>query len=247
MFFNLVRIELIRLFNNKTLKYTSALGLFIIIFWVAVVDYLMSVSDISYIRDVPASSVELVGFVMSFAFAVFIVSVVAVIFTTSDYRRHRLAVNIEGAVRNRLRLYLSEIVGVVFFVAVLNLLVIPGSLIIIASDPAELGGLIDDGINDLLVIYLTLTLGSVYSSVVVYLISRLSSTRIFAIVFSLLYQVVGYLVFAVAVGLFQGYNSTAVQQIPDSFINVTIGIILGVPVLLLILASILKNRKADRI
>ena len=73
MFFNLVRIELIRLFNNKTLKYTSALGLFIIIFWVAVVDYLMSVSDISYIRDVPASSVELVGFVMSFAFAVFIV------------------------------------------------------------------------------------------------------------------------------------------------------------------------------
>ncbi len=247
MFVNLVRIEIIRLINNRTLKYLMAFGVLAIFCWVMTIDYAVQVTSSKLLRDVPASSIDLIGYIMAFSLVVLVISVVTVIFTTCDYNQYKLAVNIEGAVRSRIKLYLSEIVGILLFVAGLNLFVLPGALVIIASDPAELGGLIEAGNYDLLGVYITITVSSVYSSIIVYLISRLFPNKILAAAFSLLFQILGGLFFIAVMGFARGYNDSVADQIPDSLINTSIGIVFALPVILLTIAIVAKNRKADRI
>jgi hypothetical protein len=48
-------------------------------------------------------------------------------------------------------------------------------------------------------------------------------------------------------GFARGYNDSVADQIPDSLINASIGIVFALPVILLTIAIVAKNRKADRI
>ena len=140
MFSNLVRIEVIRLFKSTILKISAAIAMFLLLFIMLVFDAVVELTgniDISVegIRDM---SYRVLVFEGMFGSLVAVVLGLTVAFTTCNYHKYRLAINIEGAVRSRLKLYLAEICGIAIFVAAINLLIFPALVIILAGHPESI-------------------------------------------------------------------------------------------------------------
>lgn len=141
MFINLVRIQAMRLFKSRTPRVsvlvTSALFA-CISFFVSQVDY-MSVIPADY--KLGLSPLALIVGEME-ASALIVATTISAIVFVRDYYKNRLMINIEGAVRNRSKICLSEIAvmgiwsGFLAFIIVALQLVIsiiadgPGSVII---------------------------------------------------------------------------------------------------------------------
>ena len=124
MFLNLVRGSLIRLAKNRALP-SSVLGALVIsIIFIAT---LRGGAVFTYVDD------ELIGTILApNAMVMFnilgslisgVVSLISTAFFVSDYYRYRLAINIEGSVRSRVKLTLSEITALFIWMLLWTLMV----------------------------------------------------------------------------------------------------------------------------
>ncbi|MBR1797648.1 MAG: hypothetical protein IJ757_06540 [Clostridiales bacterium] len=248
MFGNLVRVELIRLFHNKALKACGVIGLFLILFYAILADGLISMGalEIMDMGDDPSYAFKIVLFATSFALAMTIVAPMTVISTTCEYQTLRLAVNFEGTIRNRFKLCLSEITGIVIFVLLLNLLVFPGVLITFLGEPVGFNVLINDDALNPLLIYVGVTLVNLYYCIVVYLISKLVARIPVAVGISVFLGVFEITLLFFGLGITSGIESTG-ASVPDVVWNVLAFVFLGMPVIVPSIMLAVKYRRTDRI
>lgn len=248
MFGNLVQIELIRLLKSRALKISAAIAVFMIIFVMTVADYIRYLGDAAFFNNIELTIplFELVTYVGAYALASTIVASVTVIYTTSGYQKARLPVNIEGAIRNRLKLCLSELAGIALFDVLLSLLVLPGvGLMMLAlrndADPqALLSGL------DLFYALGSMVLSQLYGCLVAYLISKFTSNPVLAGSVSVIYTVFTFLGLIFLTGIASVYSDDG-PVVPEGIRDALFYTFLLLPIIALSTALAVRYKKADRI
>ena len=248
MFGNLVQIELIRLFRNKALKISGIVGAIMLFFFAVVEDYLISLGalDAEVLNDITPYTFKAILFISSFSLILSLVVPVNVVYTTCDYQRSRLAVNIEGAIRSRFKLCMSEVTGIFLFIAILDLLVFPGLFLIYITEPVTIVSIWhNDGYN-LLETYEVLTLAVLYTSLVVYLISKFTSKAFYAIALSITVSILGMagVIFMTVLVSKAGESGIVLSS---NAVDIIMYMLLAVPILVLSLALAVRYRRADRI
>ena len=249
MFGNLVQIELIRLFKSRILKISLLVGLVIMVFWSVIIEFLISMNAMEFIKideAIHMGSFRLIMFIMAFSFVASLVTPLTVILTTCGYYTHRLAVNIEGAVRNRLKLCFAEITGIAIFVLAIYILSIPGVLICLPGLPAEDLHDFFSGDFSMIDILLIGVLGNCGSCVVAYLISKVFVKSFQSIAMSLLVGFLSLFMMTVGVGVVEMYRKSG-GSFADAFDNLIMILFVVLPVVLLIIGTVTKFRKVDRI
>ena len=191
-------------------------------------------------------SFRLIMFIMAFSFVASLVTPLTVILTTCGYYTHRLAVNIEGAVRNRLKLCFAEITGIAIFVLAIYILSIPGVLICLPGLPAEDLHDFFSGDFSMIDILLIGVLGNCGSCVVAYLISKVFVKSFQSIAMSLLVGFLSLFMMTVGVGVVEMYRKSG-GSFADAFDNLIMILFVVLPVVLLIIGTVTKFRKVDRI
>lgn len=247
MFGNLVQIELIRLLKNKTLKVCAVVGVLIVIFFLMVTELLIISNALATPRLEGLTPAVFRGVMLTTSFmgVMLVVIPVTVVYTTCGYQKARLAVNIEGAVRSRLKLCLSEITGIALFIVMLNLLMFPGLVLLYLSHPSDIVFVANNNWSDILYMYVVSTVSNIYTSLVVYLISKFTSKAPLALALSFLVSAVGF-VLTIAIALVAGSSSSSSIG-PSELLDVIMYILLAVPVVVLSIALAVRYRKADRI
>lgn len=248
MFANLVQIELIRLFRNKALKIGCTVGALMLLFFVVIHDFLVTFGALNMgaLQGFSESSFRSTMFVASFSSIMSLIIPVDVVYTTCEYQRSRLAVNIEGAVRNRLKLCLSEITGIFIFIVLLNTLVFPGLLLIFISKPSSLISISDPDGVDILIMILSLVLMQFYTTLIVYLISKFTSKALFALILSLIVSALSVaFIFVIMAFVSRSYANLTFMSV--DILDMAIGVLLAVPVVVLIIALAVRYKRVDRI
>lgn len=248
MFGNLVQIELLRLYRNKALKIGGTAGALMLLFFVVMEDFLVTFGalDTVALSGISESSFRATIFITSFAAVMQIVIAVDVVYTTCDYQRSRLAVNIEGAIRNRLKLCLSEITGIFLFTCILNAFVFPGLLLIFITEPYKLSLIAGDIGSDILIMIASLTLMQLYTMLVVYLISKFTYKALFALVLSLVVSFLGITASFFIMAMVNRLSSDATFM-NINIIDVAIFILMAVPIVVLTIALAVRYKRMDRI
>ncbi len=248
MFSNLVRIEVIRLFKSTILKISAAIAMFLLLFIMLVFDAMVELTgniDISVegIRDM---SYRVLVFEGMFGSLVAVVLGLTVAFTTCNYHKYRLAINIEGAVRSRLKLCLAEICGIAIFVAAINLLIFPALAIVLAGHPESIVMTFFSGNNEVYVIYVSSFAACMFTSLTTYLLSQIIHKVPFAVALSILMSILGMFLSVYSSGFAHGYYDTCGKfagLIED--IGGFAGLLL--PIIIISVIAAVRNRKADRI
>ena len=248
MFGNLVQIELIRLFRNKALKISSIVGAIMLLFFAVVEDFLISLGALNaeVLKDITPYTFKAILFIASFSSIMSIVVPVNVVYTTCDYQRSRLAVNIEGAIRSRFKLCMSEVIGIALFIVMLNLLLFPGLLLLYISHPADIVFIINNNWSDILSMYAFSCLNNIYICIIVYLISKFTSRAPLALALSLIVSIIGVILTGIASIM---VNELVPVDKPGSsaIVDAIMYMLLSVPVVVLSIALAVRYRKADRI
>ena len=251
MFSNLVQIELIRLFKSRILKITALTGLVVWAFWCVVIEFLISLDvtssfTVSVEGNMPVGAFRLITYIMAFSFVLSVITPLTVIITTCGYYSHRLAVNIEGAVRNRLKLCLAELTGIGIFILALYLLVIPIILALLPGVPADVIHDFFSGDFQIAHVILLGYLGNFGSCAVVYLISKVFVKALQSLAMSILVGFLSFFMLTVGIGLIGIYsNSAGVLADPIEYLAIVLFVVL--PVVLLIIGTVAKFKKEDRI
>ena len=248
MFGNLVQIELIRLFRNKALKISSIVGAIMLLFFAVVEDFLISLGALNaeVLKDITPYTFKAILFIASFSSIMSIVVPVNVVYTTCDYQRSRLAVNIEGAIRSRFKLCMAEVTGIFLFIVILDLLVFPGLFLIYITEPVTIVSIWHNDGYDLLEMYGVLTLSVLYTSLVVYLISKFTSKAFYAIALSIIVSILG-LVGTIFMTILVGKAGKSGIVLSSNAVDVIMYMLLALPILVLSLALAVRYRRADRI
>ncbi len=254
MFVNLVHIELIRLIRNRSLKFSIPTSLFMLICCVGVAEFgfdrmvavRLEFDNTIYGAEVMASLI--LGF---YEIGALLVAAVSTIFATCDYSKYRLAINIEGVERNRLKLYLSEISGILIFVLISCLIGIPVAVI-----GSLFGGqgsvLASEGRSELLMGYLSVALTFAILSGIVcvtgYLFSRLFKSKAVSFTFVGVDVFVFLILVAVAVGFVQGVNEASNSAVNiEDIVGITLLVFSLIPLVASGIVLAIKERKSDRI
>lgn len=248
MFGNLVQIELIRLFRNKALKISSIVGAIMLFFFAVVEDFLISMGALNaeVLKDITPYTFKAILFIASFSSIMSIVVPVNVVYTTCDYQRSRLAVNIEGAIRSRFKLCMAEVTGIFLFIVILDLLVFPGLFLIYITEPVTIVSIWHNDGYDLLEMYGVLTLSVLYTSLVVYLISKFTSKAFYAIALSIIVSILG-LAGIIFMTILVGKAGNSGIVLSSNAVDVIMYMLLALPILVLSLALAVRYRRADRI
>ena len=248
MFGNLVQIELIRLFKSKALKISAAIGAFLIVFVMIVIDYALYLGALDFVDadEISEPLFEVSMFIMTYAMLSALVAPVTVIYTTCGYKKARLSVNIECAIRSRLKLCLSEVTGIGLFVLIINLLVIPAVLLIAVVNHAQVDPvkLVTD--LNIIYVYTAIVLSDMYSCLIAYLISKFTSVSALAMAISLLYSLLSFAVIILLAGFVNGYKGSGLI-IPDSIQDLIMYVLLAIPVVAMSTALAVRYRRTDRI
>lgn len=248
MFGNLVQIEFIRLLRCKALKISAAIGAFMIVFMMTIIDYAVYLGGLFFINngDMSAPMFETSSFVVFYSMMTSLIAPVTVIYTTCGYQKARLAVNIECAIRSRLKLCLSEFTGIALFVLLLNLFVIPGVGFLCLSYRNEMNPI--ELITDLNLVYLFLSssLSNLYGCLIAYLISKFTSNSVVAMAVSVLYSVFSYVGIILVAGFVEGNNGINLI-IPNNLSELLFYVAFSIPVVVLTIALAVRYKKADRI
>ncbi|MCQ2515251.1 MAG: hypothetical protein MJ094_00120 [Saccharofermentans sp.] len=180
-----------------------------------------------------------------------LVTAVTAIFTTCDYSKYRLAINIEGVERNKFKLRLSEVVGILIFVAVICLLGVPfaviGSFLSGNGTVLSLQGWIEiiKGFFDVaLVFFIT----SAIVCITGYFVSNLTKAKMAAFIIVAL-LVFAYLIFLVtAVGFIKGFNeATDAPTNIGILVSIVLVVLAIIPGILSGTIFAIKDRRRDRI
>ena len=248
MFGNLVQIELIRLFRNKALKISSIVGAIMLFFFAVVEDFLISMGALNaeVLKDITPYTFKAILFIASFSSIMSIVVPVNVVYTTCDYQRSRLAVNIEGAIRSRFKLCMAEVTGIFLFIVILDLLVFPGLFLIYITEPSAIVSMWHNDGYDLLEMYGVLMLSVLYTSLVVYLISKFTSKAFYAIALSIIVSILG-LVGTIFMTVLVSKAGKSGIVLSSNAVDVIMYMLLALPILVLSLALAVRYRRADRI
>ncbi len=248
MFGNLVQIELIRLFKSKALKISAAIGAFLLIFMMTMIDYLMYLGALFFINngDMSAPMFEISSFMLFYSMITALIAPVTVIYTTCGYQKARLSVNIEGAIRSRLKLCLSDLTGIALFVLILNLLVIPGVGLLCLVYLNEMNPI--SLITDLNTIYVFMSafLSNMYGCLIAYLVSKFTSNSVLSMSVTMLYSVVSYVVIILLAGFVSGKKGSGLL-IPNNLQELLFYVAFMIPVVALSIALAVRYKKADRI
>ena len=248
MFGNLVQIELIRLIKSTALKISAAIAVFLIFFCMILVDYVQYLGGFAFINNdvLTPPMIEISVFTVIYFMAASVVAPVTVIFTTCSYQTSRLSVNIEGAVRNRLKLCLTELAGIALLDVILSLMMFPVIVIMCLSYRSELNPM--DLLSELDIVYMfiSMTLSNLYGCLIAYLISKFTSNPMLAMAVSILYSVVSYAGIIFLTGFVSGNGDNGII-IPDSLRDVFFYIVLSIPIIALSIALAVRYKKADRI
>ena len=248
MFGNLVQIELIRLFKSKALKISAAIGAFLLIFMMTMIDYLMYLGALFFINngDMSAPKFEISSFMLFYSMITALIAPVTVIYTTCGYQKARLSVNIEGAIRSRLKLCLSDLTGIALFVLILNLLVIPGVglLCLVYLNDMNPISLITD-LNTIYV-FMSAFLSNMYGCLIAYLVSKFTSNSVLSMSVTMLYSVVSYVVIILLAGFVSGKKGSGLL-IPNNLQELLFYVAFMIPVVALSIALAVRYKKADRI
>jgi len=254
MFFRLVYIELIRLVKNRSLKLSAFAGLFFVICSSVVVSYgVERMIDLNFYPGMEQSTSQVLAtiYMTYYLVAVCLVTIVTTVFTTCDYSKYRLAVNIEGMARNRFILYLSEIAGIMLFTIILVLSgVILALLVNLSADKFSVNSFAD--LKDNLIVYL----GSAtmfYSiarilATIGYLVSRVFKSK--AVAFSILGCTIIYyaIITAVSIGFVRGSNLDSAYNVSfENLVGALALILVIIPVVVWIVVLFFVERKRDRI
>ena len=249
MFSNLVRIELIRLFHNKALRFCALGGILVIVIFLVFLEFMVDFGLVNAfeMRNLAVTETDFryAMLMMSYSFFMTAALPVVVIFTTCEYQTYRLAVNIEGAVRSRLKLCLSEITGIFIFTALVNLLLFPCILLTLSDDPSGIIPFFIDKSNPLIV-YGIITLSNFFSCLIVYLVSKFTSKVSLSFAISLLLGIVGIGSATFFAGFISGYTQRggSLARYADDLSMIQF---VAVPLLVLSVALAIKYRKGDRI
>ncbi len=247
MFGNLVRIELIRLTRSRVLKASCLAGV-LILSVILSIGYILMTSGSMYMDDgISPAVLNASVFTVSFTAAVSFVITVTVIYTTCDYRKFRLPVNIEGAVRNRFKLCLSELTGIAVFTALIDLLIIPGIFMSGIGNMPELMSVIRNGDIVPLRVYEGVVSLNMFSCLIVYLISKFTPKAYVSAIFSLLAGITGVVAAFVMKGFAAGYESASGGSLPRGLNDIILVFILIVPVAALITALGIRAGRTDRV
>lgn len=245
MFGNLVHIELIRLFRSRILKFSIPVGILILLMLTLFCEFAVQMNGIEGV--IPAPVFRISYYTVEYSFVMSMIAPVNVIVTTCGYNKYRLAVNIEGAVRNRLKLIISEITGIVIFVFAINLIVVPALFLVSLIDNTEISLISSgNGVVGLLETYLGISLSVLFSCLIVYLVSKFTSHVYLASVLSLLLAAFG-LGATVFIGNELEKNSSMLNIIDDSIGTILLAQFIIVPIVFLSILLAIKYRKADRI
>ena len=249
MFGNLVQIEFIRLFKSKALKISAAIAVFLLFFVMTLIDYVQYFGGFEFViqdSTMTAPMFEISVFVMIYSMLSSVVAPVTVIYTTCGYQKARLSVNIEGAVRNRLKLCLSELTGIALMVVILSLLVLPGIGFLCLSYHSEINPLDLIKELDLVYIFVSMVLSNLYGCLIAYLISKFTSNPMLAAAVSILYSVVSYVGIVYLAGFISG-NKESGPFIPNDLREIFFCVVMSIPVIALSTALAVRYKKADRI
>ena len=248
MFGNLVQIELIRLTKSTILKISSAVAIFLLFFFLAVSDLLIRFGGLQLIpiENYSSASFKMAIIEVSFQGCVMLVSGLTVAFTTCSYHKYRLAVNIEGAVRSRVKLCLSELTGIAVFVGIVSLFVLPAAALALVGEPVDVIRVFVFDDVSVYYAYAFAFISGMFTSVTVYLLSKIVHNAPAAIALSLLILLAGLVLAIFSAGFIQGYKDAG-GNLPSGIEDIigTAGLLL--PIVLLAVIAFLKNKRMDRV
>ena len=124
MFSNLVHMEFLRLMKSRYLKAAISLAFFVGIFFFVMLHY--SMSEILESQTIVSNPRGVAWYQITLGFAfinlTWAVIVLAVIFTTCDYYKYRLFVNIQNCMGGKIKLCIAEFVGFFLFCCVMGII-----------------------------------------------------------------------------------------------------------------------------
>ena len=248
MFGNLVRIEVIRLYKNIILKISAALAAFLMLISLMSSEIILQNGGLRFIRAEEITPVyfHVYFFEVMFESLVMIVAGLTVAFTTCDYYKYRLSVNIEGAIRSRVKLFLSELCGIAIFTAAINLLVFPGLAVILAGHPAEIISVFTSDYDEILSVYFFSFCSCLFVSIIVYLLSKITHKAPVAVLLSILVGIAAVVLLVFTAGFISGSRGEGViagRTIED----VLLGSVILIPVIVLSVIALVNNSKEDRV
>lgn len=248
MFGNLVLIEVIRLYKNIILKISAAVAALLMLISLMVSDVVLQNDGLTFFRtgEITPLYFRVFTFEAMFESLVMIVAGLTVAFTTCDYYKYRLSVNIEGAVRSRVKLFLSEMCGITVFVAAINLLVFPGLAVILAGHPAEIISVFTTDYEEILTVYFFSFCSCLFVSLVIYLLSKITHKAPVAVLLSILVEIAAVVLLVFTAGFISG-SPEGVGFAGGLFEEFFVGIVFLVPLIILSVIVLVNNSKEDRV
>lgn len=245
MFGNLVQIELIRLLKSRTLKIGLIAGTFFIIVFSLLIEFLILLGALNTepLSNISPGIFRNSLFSLCFDFAASAVACVTVVYTTCGYRKARLAVNIECAVRSRIKLYLSELSGIALFILCLHLLVFP---VILVNNLVHPSDALFTGWDGYIYNYLLSSLNSFFICLVSYLLSKITDKALISLILVLISGIAGFAGLIVISGTLDGLASEA-GVLPWHLADGIMTSYFALPVIILVVVLAIKNRRTDRI
>lgn len=254
MFFNLVHIELIRLIRNRSLKFSIPVGLFMLVCCVGIAEFgfdrmlalRIELNQTIYGYEVLASLI-----LAFYEVGAVLVAAISSIFVTCDYCKFRLAVNIEGVERNRFKLYLSEIVGILIFVFISCLMGVP--VAIIGSLFGGQGSILSSAgcvelIKGYIEVALTFCLIGGIICVTGHIVSRLFKSKTVAFTFVGIATPLYLMILITAAGFVKGVNEASIYAVNvERIIGAAMIVLSLIPLLVNGVALVIKERKSDRL
>ncbi len=248
MFGNLVRIEVIRLYKNIILKISAAVAVFLMLISLMVSDVILQNGGLRFLGEEYITPVyfRVFSFEVMFESLVMIVAGLTVAFTTCDYYKYRLSVNIEGAIRSRVKLFLSEMCGIAVFTAVINLMVFPGLAVILAGHPAEIISVFASDYDEILTVYFFSFASCLFVSIIVYLLSKITHKAPVAVLLSILVEIAAVVLLVFTAGFISGSRQEGVVD-GGPVEDVLLGSVVLIPVIVLSVIALVNNSKEDRV
>ena len=246
MFGNLVLIEITRLYNSFILRISGMIAVFILLLMMLVGEVVVQAGGVQMIPiDTTTGFFRIALFEVQFQGLTMMVAGLTVAHTTCSYYKNRLAVNIEGAVRSRLKLCLSEICGIAVFVIALNLLVFPGIAVILAGNTSEIANLITN-ISNLKDAYIFSCMASMFACLIVYMISKIIHNTPVAVILAMLIELLSLVLVIFMTGFIKGYEDAGGALAPGAE-DVLCTSVFVLPLVVLGIVALVKEKKVDRI
>lgn len=254
MFLSLVYIELIRLSKNRSLKFGIPASIFLIVCLSFVSMFGLDRMDTLNVIDIDINNSAKVLSSMFFCFyemAAILITAVSTVFTTCDYYKYRLAINIEGVERNRFKLCLSELTGIALFIAIICGCGVPFAMLsfLIQVDSSVISlSVLSEVLLDYLYVATFFFVLSLLISVSEYFIAKITKSKgaTFASIGALILVYV--ILIGFCLGFVQGLDSGS-----DSFSNMSnliicvLVVFAFIPMVTFAIVLAIKDRKSDRL